>query len=85
MRKTRSNEVKRRFGEDLESKWIGHSYQVRSEHYDEELDSDFQEATEWTVPTDRVERPKSGEKSGKKTADFGFPAFIPVEVAGNDR
>jgi len=85
LRKPCSNEVKRRFGEDLESTWIGHSYQVRSEHYDEVLDSDFQEAAEWTVLTDRVERPKLGEKSGKKTADFGFPVFLPAVRDGNDR
>ena len=44
MRKTRSNEVVRDFGEVKESLWIGHSTKVMREHYFRLSDDDFLEA-----------------------------------------
>ena len=44
MRKTRSNEVVRDFGEVKESLWIGHSSKVMREHYFRLSDDDFLEA-----------------------------------------
>jgi len=44
MRKTRSNEVVRDFGEVKESLWIGHSTQVMRDHYFRLSDDDFLEA-----------------------------------------
>ena len=44
MRKSRSNEVVRDFGEVKESLWIGHSTRVMRDHYFCLSDSDFEEA-----------------------------------------
>jgi integrase len=44
MRKTRSNEVLRDFGEIRESLWIGHSTKVMMDHYFRLSDEDFMEA-----------------------------------------
>jgi len=44
MRKTRSNEVERKFGSKKESLWIGHSDKVMLKHYFVLGDEDFAEA-----------------------------------------
>lgn len=46
MRMSRSNEVLREFGGDLESAWIGHSSAVRKQHYFMVNDADFERACE---------------------------------------
>jgi hypothetical protein len=50
MRMSRSNEVLRQFGSDLESAWIGHSSKVRKEHYFMVQDADFDKASEAELP-----------------------------------
>ncbi|MDR3233441.1 MAG: hypothetical protein LBT46_07245 [Planctomycetaceae bacterium] len=50
MRMSRSNEILRQFGSDLESAWIGHSSKVRKEHYFRVNDDDFDKAGEVTLP-----------------------------------
>ena len=46
MRRSRSNEVRRRWGQVLESLWIGHSERVAKEHYALVSDEEFAEAAE---------------------------------------
>jgi len=41
MRRSRSNEVARRWGETKESLWIGHTVDVMEKHYRQHLDEDF--------------------------------------------
>ena len=41
MRRSRSNEVVRRWGETKESLWIGHTVDVMERHYRQHLDEDF--------------------------------------------
>jgi len=41
MRRSRSNEVRRRWGSALESLWIGHSEDTMDKHYLQPLDDDF--------------------------------------------
>ncbi|MCL2006356.1 MAG: hypothetical protein FWG73_09390 [Planctomycetaceae bacterium] len=41
MRRSRSNEVVRRWGETKESLWIGHTADVMERHYRQHLDEDF--------------------------------------------
>jgi integrase len=41
MRRSRANEVVRRWGEAKESQWIGHSWDVMEKHYLLQLDEDF--------------------------------------------
>lgn len=83
LRRTRSNEVYREFGAFKESMWIGHSRKVRDDHYLSITDDDFRDAAHRPTATCAVERPVAGKKSGKKTADFGFPAFLPAAMDGN--
>ena len=45
MRRSRSNEVLRKHGSQLESLWIGHSEKVMEEHYFDVADEDFEKAT----------------------------------------
>ena len=45
MRRSRSNEVVRRWGKALESLWIGHSEQVMEDNYLDSMDEDFLKAT----------------------------------------
>jgi integrase len=45
MRASRSNEVYRRWGDFIESEWIGHSSRVRSDHYLNITDDDFVSAS----------------------------------------
>jgi hypothetical protein len=56
MRMSRSNEVYRKWGAFLESQWIGHSRQVREDHYLAITDDDFHNAAEWST---------TGQSSGK--------------------
>ena len=44
MRRSRSNEVVRRWGKALESLWIGHTEQVMKKHYAVATDDDFLKA-----------------------------------------
>jgi integrase len=46
MRRSRSNEVMREHGSQMESLWIGHSEKVMEDHYFELEDEDFLKATE---------------------------------------
>jgi len=57
---TRSNEVYRKWGAFLESKWIGHSRQVREDHYLAVTDEDFLIASEWTTPETKPLKKKVG-------------------------
>ena len=41
MRRSRSNEVVRRWGETKESLWIGHTADVMERYYRQHLDEDF--------------------------------------------
>ncbi|MCL2004700.1 MAG: hypothetical protein FWG73_00920 [Planctomycetaceae bacterium] len=41
MRRSRANEVVRRWGETKESLWIGHTADVMERHYRQHLDADF--------------------------------------------
>ncbi len=61
MRMTRSNEVYNRWGAFKESQWIGHSKQVRADHYLMIQDVDYQEAAQWVIPP--VETLKSESES----------------------
>jgi hypothetical protein len=85
LRMTRSNEIYRKYGAYIESKWMGHSGRVRADHYLMLTDNDFHEASQWTVSdeSDRPQREKSTPHSGKKTADSGFPAFFPAAQGRN--
>ena len=49
MRRTRSNEVRKRWGAALESEWIGHSEQTANDHYLVIEDSEYAEASQWNV------------------------------------
>ena len=82
-RASRANEVYRKWGAILEEQWIGHDPSMFKDHYWMTIDTDFQEAAEWTTPTTGAGRPKAEIKSGKKTADFGFPAIFPAAMPGN--
>ena len=44
MRRSRSNEILRKYGSQLESLWIGHSEKVMEDHYFEVDDEDFLKA-----------------------------------------
>ena len=46
MRMSRSNEVRRRWGEVKESLWIGHTSEVMKKHYLDLSDEEFAEAAE---------------------------------------
>ena len=46
MRMSRSNEVRRRWGETKESLWIGHTNEIMKKHYLELSDEEFAEAAE---------------------------------------
>ena len=46
MRRSRSNEVLRKHGSQLESLWIGHSEKVMEDHYFDVEDEDFLKAVE---------------------------------------
>jgi integrase len=85
LRMTRSNEVYRKYGAFKESQWIGHSGRIRADHYLMLTDDDFQEASQWAVQGKSVgsQRETNRQKSGKKTADTGFPAFLPAVQGGN--
>ena len=85
LRMTRSNEIYRKYGAFRESEWMGHSGRVRADHYLMLTDDDFQEASQWTVQSesDCSQREPRGQKSGKKTADSGFPAFFPAVQDSN--
>ena len=72
MRMTRSNEVYRKWGAFKESEWIGHSCQVRKDHYLTMTDDDFREAAEWT----------NEKKSGKTETTGPLPANFPAEPDG---
>ena len=65
MRMSRSNEVYRRWGAFLESQWIGHSRQVREDHYLAITDEDYQKAADWAsqVPAQRAEVPAQSEEN----------------------
>jgi integrase len=43
MRKSRSNEVVREWGQERENLWLGHSYKVMKKHYLRPIDTDFSE------------------------------------------
>ena len=45
MRRSRSNEVVRRWGKARESPWIGHSEQVMEDNYLDSMDEDFLDAS----------------------------------------
>ena len=78
---TRSNEVYRRWGSFLESKWIGHSRQVREDHYLTITDEDFQAASKWGVTTElNAQKPgtsSSVESVQGKISKKEFPCGIP--------
>ena len=54
LRMSRSNEVLRQFGEVKESLWIGHSKAVMKKHYFRLSDTDFSEAAEVELSTQKT-------------------------------
>lgn len=79
MRMTRSNEVYRRWGAFKESEWIGHSRQVREDHYLAITDDDFQEASGVSVIVQKI------ENSAKTSAKGGKNEPKPVKVEKNKK
>ena len=69
MRMSRSNEVYRRWGAFKESQWIGHSRQVREDHYLSITDDDFREA--------------ANESQTKNVQKAILPHHLPHIGAGN--
>jgi len=49
MRRSRSNEVVREFGSELESRWIGHTEKVMGDHYFRSTDEGFSRAAGKTL------------------------------------
>ena len=58
MRRTRSNEIRKRWGAALESEWIGHSEQTAQEHYLVIEDSEYEEASQWAVTSQKTQTGK---------------------------
>lgn len=49
LRSTRSNEIRRQYGEDVESAWIGHDHKVRGAHYTLVSDEEYAKAVKHGV------------------------------------
>jgi len=74
-RASRANEVYRRWGAILEKQWIGHDPSIFEDHYWMTIDTDYQEAAEWTTPTGKVRQ--SAQNGWKKPGCQGFPPVLP--------
>lgn len=75
MRMTRSNEVLREFGPELESKWIGHSRRVMAEHYFADTAADYAKASNWKTPaSDMVGNFEITAENAEKTRPGRIPA-----------
>lgn len=57
IRATRSTEIKRRFGSDTESAWIGHSKEESARAYQMVLESDYEKALQNAQQSDQSPRP----------------------------
>ena len=81
MRASRSTEVYAEFGAFYESKWIGHSTKIASEHYLQVREEDFERAVGGKAPPIAG---KKGEKSGFPATGKKFPAFFPAAQGCSD-
>jgi len=79
-RASRANEVYRKWGAILEKQWIGHDPSIFEDHYWMTIDTDYQEAAEWTTPTGKVGR--SPQNGWKKSDRQGFPPVFPPAQGG---
>ena len=71
MRMTRSNEVYRKWGAFFESEWIGHSRQVRDDHYLTITDDDYANASQWKISPVTAGRVTSGMSPNREKSRAG--------------